>query len=282
MLVNSRSSTGESQGRQERCSTAQLSSWANRPLTQNRGLSPVLALLILRSKQRSTQAEAFQQGLTLIECLVAVVVVSITLIAITPPIFFITATRVQNRKAEQALQVAQAEVDRVRAVVERGVYTANDLPAEVSSIKDVPAPTSVENVLKSANSSSSCNTYIGATVPATKLLPVNTDIDPTNAAACESQFLVQAFRTAGTPNARGITTGFRLGVRVYADIPLLHQNLGSLQTEQASLKFTSGVGNQNLRPLAILYSTVVRNDTSNALQDYRTICPSPSPTTGGC
>jgi len=280
MLVNSRSSTEESQGRQRRRSTPQLSSWANRSLIQHKGLSPVLAWLILRSKQRGTQAEAFQQGLSLIECLVAIVVVSITLVAITPPLFYITATRVQSRKAEQALQVAQAEVDRVRAVVERGVYTATDLPAEVSSLNSVPAPTGITpgGVLKSANSSSGCNTYTGATVAATLLLPVNTDIDPTNAAACQSQFLVQTFRTAGTPNAKGITTGFRLGVRVYADIPLLRQNFGSLQTEQASLKFTSGVGNQHLRPLAVLYSTVVRNDTSNALQDYRTLCP----TTGGC
>ena len=240
-----------------------------------------LLQLYARCNSSTIQNGKSEQGLTLIECLVAIVVVSITLIAITPPIFFITATRVQSRKAEQALQVAQAEVDRVRAIVERGVYTANDLPAVVGSINNVPAPTSIASgILRSANSSSSCNTYTGALVAATSLLPVNTDIDPANPAACQSQYLVQTFRTAGT-NGVAVPTassGFRLGVRVYADIPLLRQSLGSLQTGQASLRFVSGVGNQNLRPLAILYSTVVRNDTSNSLQDYRTICSTP----GGC
>ena len=248
------------------------------------GTSSSLMRFLLRSCARrnsSTQDGKAEQGLTLIECLVAIVVVSITLIAITPPIFFITATRVQSRKAEQALQVAQAEVDRVRAVVERGVYTANDLPAIVGSISNVPAPTSIASgVLRSANSASGCNTYTGATVSATSLLPVNTDIDPANPAACQSQYLVQTFRTTGTPGTAIPTasSGFRLGVRVYADIPLLRQSLSSLRTEQASLRFVSGVGNQNLRPLAILYSTVVRNDTSNSLQDYGTICATP----GGC
>jgi prepilin-type N-terminal cleavage/methylation domain-containing protein len=238
-------------------------------------LLSLLTRLPLRAS--SVQSPQRDQGLSLIECLVAIVVVSITLIAITPPIFFITATRVQSRKAEQALQVAQAEIDRVRAVVERGVYTTADLPAEVGSINNVPAPTSIASgVLKSANSSSSCNTYTGATVPVTALLPVNTDLDPSNLAACQSQFLVQTFRTAGTPGSSVPTSGFRLGVRVYSDNPLLRQNLSGLQTAQASLRFVSGLGDQNRRPLAILYSTIVRNDTSNSLQDYRTVCSTPS------
>lgn len=232
---------------------------------------------LLRLKTPPAQRQQRDQGLTLIECLVAIVVVSITLIAITPPIFFITATRVQSRKAEQALQVGQAEIDRVRAVVERGVYTASELPAVVGSINSVPAPTGISSgVLKS--SIASCNTYTGVTVATTSLLPVNTDLDPGNLSTCRSQFLVQTFRTAGPAGSSVTTSGFRLGVRVYADIPLLRQSLGSLQTEQASLKFTSGNGNQNLRPLAVLYSTLVRNDTSSSLQDYRAICPA----TGGC
>lgn len=243
--------------------------------SSHRWLFPYLTYL-LRLKPLAQRHQS-DQGLTLIECLVAIVIVSITLIAITPPIFFITATRVQSRRAEQALQVGQAEIDRIRAVVERGVYTLNDLPAVVTSINNVPAPTSVTaGVLKS--SIASCNTYTGATVATTSLLPVNTDLDPSNLAACTSQFLVQTFRTDGTAGSAVPRSGFRVGVRVYADIPLLRQNLGSLQTEQASLKFVSGAGNQNLRPLAVLYSTIVRNDTSTSLQDYRAICPA----AGGC
>jgi prepilin-type N-terminal cleavage/methylation domain-containing protein len=238
---------------------------------------PLLSLLTRLPLRQAPSAQSTKrdEGLSLIECLVAIVVVSITLIAITPPIFFITATRVQSRKAEQALQVAQAEIDRVRAVVERGVYTAADLPAVVANISTVPAPTSVvAGVMKS--SIGSCNTYTGATVAVTALLPVNTDLDPSNLTACQSQFLVQTFRTAGTAGSSVPTSGFRLGVRVYSDNPLLRQNLSGLQTAQASLRFVSGLGDQNRRPLAILYSTIVRNDTSNSLQDYRTVCSTPN------
>ncbi|XHX76851.1 MAG: prepilin-type N-terminal cleavage/methylation domain-containing protein [Stenomitos frigidus ULC029] len=243
-------------------------------MRRQRLLLSLLTRLPLRAP--SAQRAKRDQGLSLIECLVAIVVVSITLIAITPPIFFITATRVQSRKAEQALQVAQAEIDRVRAVVERGVYAAADLPAEVANISNVPAPTSIAGVLKS--STVACNTYAGVTVAATALLPVNTDLDPSNLAACRSQFLVQTFRTEGTPATSSVpTSGFRLGVRVYSDNPLLRQNLGNgLQTQQASLRFVSGLGDQNRRPLAILYSTIVRNDTSTSLQDYRTVCSTPN------
>ncbi len=236
----------------------------------------LLLSLLTRLPLRAPSAQRAQrdQGLSLIECLVAIVVVSITLIAITPPIFFITATRVQSRKAEQALQVAQAEIDRVRAVVERGVYTNADLPAIVANISNVPAPTSVAGVLKS--STVACNTYTGVTVAATALLPVSTDLDPSNLAACQSQFLVQAFRTEGPAGSAVTTSGFRLGVRVYSDNPLLRQNLSGLQTAQASLRFVNGLGDQNRRPLAILYSTIIRNDTSNSLQDYRTVCSTPN------
>jgi prepilin-type N-terminal cleavage/methylation domain-containing protein len=255
--------------------TTAMPSPSSAAVTRQRHL---LLSLLTRSPLRvsSVQSSQQDQGLSLIECLVAIVVVSITLIAITPPIFFITATRVQSRKAEQALQVAQAEIDRVRAVVERGVYTSADLPAIVANVSAVPAPTSIApGVLKS--STVACNTYTGVTVAATALLPVSTDLDPSNLAACQSQFLVQTFRTEGTPGSSVPTSGFRLGVRVYSNNPLLQQNLGSgLQTQQASLRFVSGLGDQNRRPLAILYSTIVRNDTSNSLQDYRTVCSTPN------
>jgi prepilin-type N-terminal cleavage/methylation domain-containing protein len=263
--------------------TAQVATTAMpspRSATAMRNHYPLLFSLLTRLPLCSPSAQSVKrdQGLSLIECLVAIVVVSITLIAITPPIFFITATRVQSRKAEQALQVAQAEIDRVRAVVERGVYTAADLPAVVGSINNVPAPASIASgVLKS--STVGCNTYTGVTVAATALLPVSTDLDPSNLAACQSQFLVQTFRTEGSTGSVSVpTSGFRLGVRVYSDNPLLRQNLGGLQTAQASLRFVSGLGDQNRRPLAILYSTIVRNDTSTSLQDYRTVCSTP----GGC
>ena len=59
---------------------------------------------------RSQQANA-ESGLTLIECIVAIVIISVVGVAITPPLFLATAARVQTNRAEQAVQIAQGEVD---------------------------------------------------------------------------------------------------------------------------------------------------------------------------
>ena len=207
-------------------------------------------------------------GFTLLETLMAIVVFSLVFIAITPPMVMVTASRVQTRRAEQALQVAQAEIDAVRTIIERGVYTAAELPATVgANINNVPAPNSISNLMKSTNTG--CNSYTGTSIATTTLLPVDVTGD------CRSDFLVQIFRTTGPAGAALPTTGFKLGVRVYADIPTLRQNLGNLQTNQATLKFTSGLGQQNRRPMAVLYSTLMRSDTNNSLRDYGVVCSTP-------
>ncbi len=217
-----------------------------------------------------TAGDRLTAGFSLLEVLVAMVVASVMIMVITPPMFMVTAARVQQRRAQQALQLAQAEVDRVRATVERGVYTANDLPAPVgSTLTNVAAPTGVATVLKSTNPS--CNTYNGTPIASNILLPVDTNGD------CRSDFLVQSFRTTGPAGTAVPVTGFQMRVRVYADIPLLRQQLGQLSAVPARLATGSGVGGSARQPLAVLQTTMVRPDTQNSLQNYRTVC-----TNGGC
>lgn len=207
------------------------------------------------------------EGFTILEAIVAMVVASIMIAVITPPIFLATAARVQQRRAQSSLQLAQAEIDRVRATVERGTYALADLPAEVSGTLDsVPAPSAIYNQIKSTATGS--NTYTGGTVPSTSLLPVDTNGDGT------PDYLVQVFRTAGPAGTSVPVTGFQMGVRVYADLPQLRQNISQLSTTPARLSMGSGMGGATRQPLAVLRSTIVRPDTQNALQDYRTICTS--------
>ena len=102
--------------------------------------SPFLLRLLSAVPRSRAAKSASEKGLTLIECLVAIVIISITVVAITPPIFVATASRIQSRRAEQANAIAQAEIDRIRTVVERGSkYTAEELPA--SGDGAVAAPT---------------------------------------------------------------------------------------------------------------------------------------------
>ena len=103
----------------------------------------------LLSKRNSSQ-----QGFTLLESLMAIMVITVVIAALTPPIFISVATRVQNRKAEQAIQLAQGEIDQVRRLVERGNYTTNELNSVapvaaggMTCLTNVSAPASAEEII---------------------------------------------------------------------------------------------------------------------------------------
>ncbi|OUC13773.1 MAG: hypothetical protein B0A82_15870 [Alkalinema sp. CACIAM 70d] len=217
-----------------------------------------------------------EQGLTLIESLVAIVVISITLVAITPPIFFATATRIQNRRAEQGLALAQGEVERVRTIVERGQYFDTDLPAPVagalSNTSPMP-PTAALTGLRTV--SATCSETAPSAQPSlTQYVRVDVDGD------CTPDFLVQTFRTAGTSiqstdnagNPINLAVGFTMGVRVYSVLAEANLKAGKAETTQASLRMTSGQGGFRLRPVSVLYSTVVKNSNSQGLSSYRDLC----------
>ncbi len=99
-------------------------------------------------KKSTTNSKTKAQGFTLVESLMGIVVISVVAVVITPPIVISTATRVQNRRAEQAMQLAQAEVDRTRVFVEQGGNYTAKLPYILTGtitngdIAKVAAPTS--------------------------------------------------------------------------------------------------------------------------------------------
>jgi prepilin-type N-terminal cleavage/methylation domain-containing protein len=213
-----------------------------------------------------------EQGLTLIECLVAIVVISITIVAITPPVFLATATRVQSRKAERAMQIAQAEVDRVRVLVERGSYTLTTLPADAGTaeLEDVAAatPPAADAPISSP---ASCNTYPQAT-PANFRSMIRVDVN----GDCVPEYAMQVFRTTGTLPVGGVagTTppiNFEIGVRVYSfsGDNFTPAPLGRGQ-EQQTASLITGTGqrentSQGRYPMAIAYSAMARNDDSRSL-----------------
>lgn len=221
-----------------------------------------------------------EQGLTLIESLVAIVVISITLVAITPPIFFATATRIQNRRAEQGLALAQGEVERVRTIVERGQYFDTDLPAPVtgalSNANPAPPTTALTGLrtVSRPNGTACPEAAPSAQSSLTQYVRVDVDGD------CTADFLVQTFRTAGTSiqstdnagNTTNLSVGFTMGVRVYSVLAEANLRAGRAETAQASLRMTSGQGGFRLRPVSVLYSTVVKNSNSQGLSSYRELC----------
>lgn len=226
-------------------------------------------------------------GFTLIESLVAIVVISITLVAITPPIFWATGTRVQNRRAEQALALAQGEIDRVRAEIERGgTPSVDDLPKSIGATDNLklhpgPAPgaawdkvrSTADNVVPDTERQIPAGT---ARYPLTsQYIPVYTSKDG------KPDFLIQVFRNDGICDKSGTLIPctaadtprvFSMMVRVYAGIAA-QSSSPTLQTEKASLTGSTGTGQSGFRPLAVLSSKVARSVNSKSLEQYRQSVP---------
>jgi type II secretory pathway pseudopilin PulG len=241
----------------------------------------------LADSNHQRQAEP---GLTLIEGLVAIVVIAVTVAAITPPIFVATATRIQTRRAEQARGIAQGEVDRVRALMERGVSSTDLLPgvtgAGVANARAVAAPSTTVNtalpMLTLGATGGNCGSTLvryPATTPVAFDQLIRVDID----GDCTPEYTMQVFRLpSDTPPGASAPFSFTMGVRVYAYVP--GQIYTSLSVEPSSLALTTGRRDRagatsGQRPLAVLTSLVSRNDSSRSLGQ---ICRQSGGTTAEC
>ena len=223
------------------------------------------------AKSQVQQSKSSEQGLTLLECLMAVVVMGLTMAMITPPLVIAAATRVQNRQAEQAMQIAQGEVDRVRATLAREGgqnITLARLPA-IATVSgslegfSAPARPSTSSPLKSSATTCGTNYNNGEQIAANQALRVDVDGD------CKADFFMQTFRTAGgAPRGSAITPpDFQLGVRVYSI--LAANSSDPLTTKPAALQIVRGEGNRRTRPLAVLYTPFSQSDQSgSALCSY--------------
>lgn len=244
----------------------------SRHLSQTSNFPLVMGLMkILHGKRYSAN-----QGLTIMECLVAILLIGLTTAMITPPLVVATATRVQNRRAEQALQIAQDEVDRISTLVQQGIHRSKVLPATVGEPKNirdgVGGPTKLNSYFKTSRrggcaAKGTTYNYQGI-ISASEALPVDVDGD------CEMDFFVQVFRTDGV-----FTEGeasklvaedrrpakFDLGVRVYSKLAQKNLSTGKLATEPASLQITEGQGKQASNPLAVVYKPIIWSEQSDSL-----------------
>lgn len=228
-------------------------------------------LLLRNLRSRSAKPDP---GLTLIECLVAIVVIAITVVAITPPIFVATASRIQSRRVEQANQIAQAEVDRVRVVMERVPATETQLPQVGTDVASGPTTglmaTPADKDKCTDKSFGSFEKYPSPTVlaPSTKVIPVDVDGD------CVPEFAMQVFREKDCKPAGSTATvppySFDLTVRVYGykkDDPMTN-----LKRERMRLGLTTGRAGDNpaagadRQPLQVLTTRVSRVGSVDSVQ----------------
>lgn len=232
---------------------------------QTRWSEKPLHCLIRRLARRSplgTVRAANDDGLTLLECLAAIVVVGMVGASIAPVLVLSVATRIQSQKAEQAIALAQGEVDRIRVLVEQGSdddFTAavDSLPLDTTatSIQTVAAPTAPATPITQAN--------IANFDQITETVAVDIDDDG------EFDFAVQRFRKMvadPADNTIPVEEGLIVGVRVY-DYQAVTDG-SNLGIEEGSVGLTSGSGDRLNAPLATLYSTVFRSSQGTALCNY--------------
>jgi type II secretory pathway pseudopilin PulG len=194
-------------------------------------------------------------GYTIIEALMAMVVVSVLMISIAPVLAFSVATRLQARRIELGTQAAKAYIDALKADAIKGPvpgpadqgfptkYTGTDLT-------EAPAPTA-----------------------ATNLYCIDLDGTPGCSPTSNQDFYVQgAWRNPANTTNDPTTTGYELIVRVYRAISL--DGTRTLKSEKAAGKkqstVTSGLGNLSA-PVVEMRTEIAATNTQNS-SPYRSLC----------
>ncbi|MBL1199312.1 MAG: prepilin-type N-terminal cleavage/methylation domain-containing protein [Nostoc sp. GBBB01] len=222
-----------------------------------------------------------ESGFTLIESLVAILMVSILLVAIAPVLVISTATRVQARRVELATQAAQAFIDAIKSktISEAQVSTTTSLAAATAA-----APRTLSDASTSGDyllSSTAVPTAI------TSLYCFHKDGKITLPSDCTTykttspvQFYIQGFgKAVGTisTTTTQIDNGqsYRLGVRVYRSDAFIDS--GSLKKSsdtnaKKTATFSGGLGDRKA-PLVEITTEIVRGQPS-----YNALCER----LGGC
>lgn len=225
-----------------------------------------------RIGQKEQFAPSREGGYTIVESIIAMVVVGVLMTMVAPMIVFSTATRIQARRVELATQAARAYIDWVRVdPATRAPSKTVDLAAGVTNFPDtvsVPATSDLTG--------QNCTGQNGYCTNGT-LYCVNFD----DTAGCQNNssrdMIVQGFRSVVTVNgtASQPADGYLLGVRVYrADA---FQSGLTLTSKQSTSAITSALGNRTA-PLISLTTEMASKSAG-----YDKYCDRTSTkTNGGC
>ena len=93
-----------------------------------------------KRQQQQNLSQSQDGGYTIIESLVAMIVVSVLMIAIAPVMAFSVATRVQARRTELATQAARTYIDALRTGAIKPGVDGFPIPAG-GNLEDAPVPT---------------------------------------------------------------------------------------------------------------------------------------------
>jgi prepilin-type N-terminal cleavage/methylation domain-containing protein len=201
----------------------------------------LLRILFLRASAQSSA----QSGFTLLESLIAIVVVAILLASIAPMLALTTAARIQARRVDLATQAARTYIDGVRS----GAIAAPDQNKTADFLLGnfgVAAPTALPTDSGIRVDTDGDGNFTG---------PTDLFIQPMrNAVSC----LPTPCTAAANDESNARKQGFTIAVRVYrADA---FNDSGALGTTPAGLVFIGTLGSRK-SPLVVVKSDIVSGTT---------------------
>jgi prepilin-type N-terminal cleavage/methylation domain-containing protein len=208
-----------------------------------------------KRQQQQNLSQSRDGGYTIIESLVAMIVVSVLMIAIAPVMAFSVATRVQARRMELATQAARTYIDGLRTGAIKpptNLQPTTGFPARDTSVPPAfhPAPAS--------------------TNPVNNLYCVN--LDETAGCAGSKEFFVQgAWRNLANTTNDPTTTGYELTVRVYRADGFTGAAMTTVQQSVAN----SALGNPQA-PLVVM-KTQIPPTTQGSASARQSLCSQLNP-----
>ncbi len=207
--------------------------------------------------QRRSQFKSTESGLTLIECLAAIVIFSMAIVAVTPPIMLSMAARVRAHNAEKAMQLAQGEVDRVRVLLE--AIAAEQDATKLAELEQQLPPLATGNRPQGVAAPTATESNCTSNSPPTAVQTACLEADST--------FGIQTFIT-NRQLEKDRPVALWVGVRVYTAGAF--SGGGTLTTDPASLAF-SARNNMGSAPLAVQYAPLIVSDLPDADVRYRNL-----------
>lgn len=191
-----------------------------------------------KQKQQPNLPQSPEAGYTIIESLVAMIVVSVLMIAIAPVMAYSVAIRVQARRTELAAMAGRAYVDALRV----GAIKSTDTGFPAKDTSAAPASTNPENNLYCVDTDGGgCTGNKDFYIQGAWRNPANTTTDPT-------------------------PTGYELTVRVYRADGFTGKPMTTTQQSVAN----SALGNPQA-PLVVM-QTQIPPTTQGGSSAYRSLC----------
>lgn len=216
-----------------------------------------------KQKQRQNLSKSRDGGYTIIESLVAMIVVSVLMIAIAPVMAFSVGTRVQARRTELATQAARAYIDALRTGALR---PSGSTPATPASQPGFPT-TRVSQTQPVAQ----------APIPTDRNALYCVDVDGNGCETSSSKdFYVQGAWQSSNPPAPNTndprTIGYELMVRVYRADSFASGAPGLNPTPWLGKKqsVTGGLGDRTM-PVVEMTTQIPPTTTGNT-SAYRSLC----------